>query len=101
MLSQPWEKYTYSCTFCWKWLLRCLISCNQLLIYAISPMPFKRRIFKNPLLLLPFRVMPLSPSTVVERHFIWNIHNKSIANYHFNNVLWSVSMQSSGKAHMP
>lgn len=44
---------------------------------------------------------PLSPSTVVERNFIWNIHNKSIANYHLNNVLWSVSMQSSGTAHMP
>lgn len=56
---------------------------------------------KIPLLLLLFCGMPLFPSTVVERNFIWNIHNKSIANYHFNNVLWSVSMQSSGKAHMP
>lgn len=97
-----WEKYPYSHTFHWKWILRLFNLLKSTSDVYSFPNAFKKHTYKKiPLLLLTFCVMPLSLSTVVERNFIWNIHNKSIANYHFNNVLWSVSMQSSGKAHMP
>lgn len=92
----------YSHTFHWKRILRRINMLKLTPDGCYFPNAFLNIYIKKiPLLLLLFCGMPLFPSTVVERNFIWNIHNKSIANYHFNNVLWSVSMQSSGKAHMP